>query len=118
MSTLYTIYLVNNSNHFENFNIFQQSPPIYGNANAINLASFAHAGEPGATVAFDWSEPDGPNDDQPAKCWVAAGNFGPGEVLDPDQMIAPVEVAFPPGCCGMQVTLNPDNTWTVAPAAE
>jgi hypothetical protein len=120
MPTQYSLTVVNNSTTFENFSIYQ-SPPDLGNANAISVAWLADAAEPGAKLSFDWSIPSEANANQFAtqpKYWVASGNLEPGTVSDPAQMTDPVEVMFPPGIYAMQVILNPDNTWTVAPAAD
>jgi len=112
----YSLIIINNSAQFENLSVYQ-SPPDLGNANAINLAWLAGAGEPGAALSFDWSIPSAPKSNkftaQP-KYWVASGKFEPGEISDPGQMTDAVEVVFPPGIYAMHVTLNPDNTWTVA----
>jgi hypothetical protein len=120
MPTQYTLTVTNNSSAFENFSVYQQDPDL-GNANAVNVAWLADAADPGTEVSFDWSLPPAPKAmllaTQP-KYWLAAGKLEPGTVSDPAQMTDAVEIVFPPGVHTMQVTLNPDNTWTIAPAAD
>ncbi len=49
--------------------------------------------------------------------WVAIGNFQQGQVLDYGELTNKAQVVFPPGVYTMNATLNPDNTWTIAPSA-
>ncbi len=117
MSTLYTIYVTNNSTAFENFSIFQSQPDL-SNLNGVNLAWLAKTGAPGEDLSFDLSDPPAPKDkllETQPKCWLACGKLEPGTVTDPTQMTDPIEVVFPPGVHAMHVTLNPDSSWTVEP---
>jgi len=47
--------------------------------------------------------------------WMAFDQFITGHVLDVDSMANIVEIPFPAGVYSMNVTLNPNNTWTVSP---
>jgi len=120
MSTQYTLTVTNNSSAFEQFAIYQSAPNL-GNANDLSLAWLVDSADPGAALSFDWSIPSGPDTNQFAshpQYWVASGKFEQGKVSDPAQMTNAVPVVFPPGVNAMQVTLNPDKTWAVAPAAD
>jgi hypothetical protein len=46
--------------------------------------------------------------------WVAFGDFRQGQALLISRMNNTAQVAFPPDIYAMDVTLNADNTWTVA----
>lgn len=48
--------------------------------------------------------------------WVTCGTFKQGQVLDTTEITNAAQVEFPPNVYTMLATLNPDNTWTVAPA--
>jgi rhizosphere induced protein len=50
--------------------------------------------------------------------WITAGNYQPGQVLDPDQVSSTsAQINFPPGVTSMVATLNIDGTWSVQPAS-
>ncbi|MDR3679741.1 MAG: hypothetical protein P4L41_07235 [Flavipsychrobacter sp.] len=46
--------------------------------------------------------------------WMAFGQFTTGQVLDIHSMGNIVGISFPAGVYSMNVTLNPDNTWTIS----
>lgn len=48
-----------------------------------------------------------------AEYWVTFGNIQQGQVLDPEIITSTVKVEFPHGIFSMNVTLNPNHTWTV-----
>jgi hypothetical protein len=116
MPTQYSITVTNNSATSESFAVFQAVPSL-ANANALSLARFADSCEPGASLSFNLDAPSEPDvinavTTQP-ECWVAAGKFEQGQVLDETQMPNAVQVVFPPDVYAVEVTLNPDKTWTV-----
>lgn len=48
--------------------------------------------------------------------WITFGNYEQGEVLDVTEITDSQKIDSPAGVYSMKVTLNEDNTWTVAPA--
>jgi rhizosphere induced protein len=50
--------------------------------------------------------------------WVAFGNFAEGEVLDTTNLANTAQVIFPANIYAMNVTLNPDSTWTITQTAD
>ncbi|WP_343636627.1 hypothetical protein [Fluviicola sp.] len=48
--------------------------------------------------------------------WVAFGDYEQGEILNVKEMTNSALVQFLEGVSAINVTLNPDNTWTVQPA--
>ncbi len=48
--------------------------------------------------------------------WIAFGNYEQGETLNIQEMVNSAKLDFPEGITAVNVTLNPDNTWTILPA--
>lgn len=51
------------------------------------------------------------------KYWIAFGDYHQGQAIEFGAISNKAEVVFPPGIYTMNVTLNPDNTFTVEPGA-
>lgn len=51
----------------------------------------------------------------PPRYWIAAGEFTPGEVLDPETITNVAEVTFADGATAMQAVLDTARRWTVGP---
>ncbi len=45
--------------------------------------------------------------------WVTFGNFAEGEILDTTELLNKAQVIFPANIYAMNVTLNPDASWTI-----
>ncbi|MEO1085625.1 MAG: protein rhiA, partial [Acidobacteriota bacterium] len=70
------------------------------------FGTFAVPGQPNVTAMFT------PHPEY----WITFGKYQQGEVLDITTITESARIQFPANVSSMDVTLNADNTWTVAPS--
>jgi hypothetical protein len=50
----------------------------------------------------------------PTQIWIVAGDYKPGQILDPSTLGSAAQVVFPINTVSMTATLNADGSWSVA----